>query len=57
MAKKKKRTTMKPTRPPPLADRDADLDIWRLLMLDTYLPDASSNAERRHVNMHVAILD
>lgn len=51
----KKKTSTKTTPPKPAADQDADLDNWRQITLDTYLPDVGSETERRHVNMHVDI--
>lgn len=52
----KNKTSKKATPPKPpkrSADPDADLDNWRQTMLDAYLPDVGSEAERRRVNMHI----
>ena len=56
MSKKKtkgRKTAVAAAREQREADWDADLDAWRVLMLDTYLPNVGSEAERRHVNMHI----
>ena len=48
-----KKQTSKPKAPKP--DPDADLGLWIDSMLAIYLPNVGSEAERRHVNMHIAI--
>ena len=51
----KKKTSTKTTPPKPRPDPDADLDNWERNMLKVYLGDVGSEAERRHVNMHLNI--
>ncbi len=53
----KRKTSKKTTPPKPPADPDADLDNWRQTMLDAYLPDVLSEAERRNVCMHINLTD
>ncbi len=36
-------------------DPDADLETWQVKMIDAYLNNAASLAERRHVNMHIQL--
>lgn len=43
-----------PDRPFPPPDPDADLETWRETMLNNCLPDALTEAERRHAVMHIA---
>lgn len=50
---KKKTSKRSPPQPPP--DSDADLHNWKRTMLDVYVPNAASEAETRHVKMHIEI--
>ena len=53
----KRKTSKKTTPPKPPPDPDADLGNWHQAMLAAYLPDVGSEAERRHVNMHINLTD
>lgn len=50
-AAQQKQGAIRRTKPDP----DADLETWQRTMMKTYLPIVGSEAERRHVNMHVQI--
>ena len=53
MTKKKNTSKMTRARKPPPPDPDADLNTWECAMLGEYVPNAASEAETRHVKMHI----